>query len=162
MDKYLIKTNSTIDALGDSILESKQINPSDFVLGVIGNSSSKLFTPSYIKDSIIDPILSDKITFPQQVLLPSDGATSLFIESYFTKQHIPVTPFSADWKTFGRRARALRDTRILNESTHLLFFIGSRSDYYEKMAIREAKKKNPKVIYTFNIGTKELEELVTD
>jgi hypothetical protein len=35
-----------------------------------------------------------------------------------------------------------------------VFFVGSRSDYYEKMAIREAKKG--KTVYTIDGSTKEL------
>ncbi len=48
----------------------------------------------------------------------------------------------------------MRDARILKEATHLLFFLGKSSDYYEKIAIREVKKG--RVVYTVDPTTHKL------
>jgi len=82
------------------------------------------------------------------VLLPTEGNTSIFIQIWAERNKIPCTPIEADWSRMGRKARALRDSRIVKEATHLLFFLGKRSDYYEKMAIRELKKG--KIVYTID------------
>jgi thymidylate kinase len=90
------------------------------------------------------------------MLLPTDGATSLLLQVWGEKQSIPLTCLDADWVKLGKRARALRDARILKESTHLILFLGKRSDTYEKVAIRECKKG--KVVYTISSEEKELVE----
>jgi len=93
---------------------------------------------------------------PDSMLLPTDGATSLLLQVWGEKHTVPLTCLDADWAKLGKKARALRDARILKEATHLLIFLGKRSDTYEKVAIRECKKG--KVVYTLDAQSKELVE----
>lgn len=150
MDKYIIRSSSTLEQLDDSFIKEE----SPFTLGVIGYSSSSFWSKESILSNIINPLLDELKQSPESILLPSDGHTSLLLESWAEINDVKVTAYSADWKSLGRRARALRDSRIIKESSHLLFFIGSRSDYYEKMAIREVKKG--KIVYTVDPSSKDL------
>jgi hypothetical protein len=150
MDKYLIK-NNTFTQLEDSVLEKVNI---PFTLGVIGNSSSTHWSQSTIWDEVLDPIISEQNQNPKSVIFSSDGNTSLLLEVISNRKKLNPVVYTVDWKKLGRRARAICDSRIVNDSSHLLFFLGSRSDYYEKMAIREAKKG--KIVYTIDPITFEL------
>ena len=91
---------------------------------------------------------------PEALVLPSDGSTSLLLQAWAERHKVAVTPLDADWIRLGRRARALRDARILSTCNHLLIFLGSRSDTYEKVAIREAKKG--KTVFTVDPETFEI------
>lgn len=152
MDKYLIK--STFDILEDN---QEKIKIDNFVLGVLGSSSAAYWNRETITD-IMNPLIGEQNKIPSLLHIPTDGATSLLIQLWAEKHVIKCSPIDADWVRLGRRARALRDARIIKESTHLLFFVGSKSDYYEKMAIREAKKG--KTVYTIDGKTKELVQWV--
>jgi hypothetical protein len=134
---------STFELLGEpaeKVPESKE-----FILGVLGSSSAAYWNRETITD-IMNPVIGDQEKIPSLLHIPTDGSTSLLIQIWAEKQTIKCAPINADWVRLGRRARALRDARIIKESTHLIFFVGSRSDYYEKIAIREAKKG--KTVYT--------------
>lgn len=149
MDKYLIKSSSTLEALDDSIPLA-----SPFTLGVLGSSTSSKWTKETIQESLLTPILEQFKDPPNSLLLPSDGTTSVFLQVCAQKSNIKTLVFDADWKTLGKRARALRDARIIQDSTHLLIFLGTKSDFYEKIAIREAKKG--KVVFTVDPKTHEI------
>jgi hypothetical protein len=168
MDKYLIRSpsgsaepiqesfKSTFDMLKDSDVSEATITPG-CRLGFLGNSSASYWNANTITD-IVNPLLSEIDTMPIEVNLPTDGITSLLLQVWAEKQKIPCTAIDADWIRLGRRARAMRDSRIIKDSTHLVFFVGSKSDYYEKIAIREAKKG--KIVFTVDAKTKELVQWV--
>jgi hypothetical protein len=176
MDKYLIRSpssasakeaqtkepqiqesfKSTFDMLKDSDISEPTITPG-CRLGFLGNSSASYWNANTITD-IVNPLLSEINTMPTEVNLPTDGITSLLLQVWAEKQKIPCQAIDADWIRLGRRARAMRDSRIIKDSTHLVFFVGSKSDYYEKIAIREAKKG--KIVFTVDAKTKELVQWV--
>ena len=153
MDKYLIKTNakanSTLEALGDSAFETQPI-----ILGVLGSSTSAKWTKETIQESLFKPILDELKETPNTILLPSEGTTSIFLQVIAQKENIKTTVFEADWKTLKQKARSLRDARIIKDCTHLLIFLGTKSDFYEKVAIREAKKG--KIVFTVDSKTQEI------
>ena len=153
MDKYLIKY-STFEILGDLPLTPS----APFVLGVLGSSNAKIWTMEKIQSMLMNPLTQEQERIPEKILLPSDGATSLFLESWAGKQNVEAKVYEADFMKLGRRARALRDAQILKEATHLLLFLGTRSDAYEKIAIREVKKG--KIVYVVDPRTQELVEWV--
>jgi hypothetical protein len=154
MDKYLIKTKSTLELLGD-LPEEIPTNLS-VTLGILGNSSAAVWTSQSVLEKVMEPILGQLEKNPEKILLPADGITSVLLETWAGKNKVDSKVYSADWKVLGRRARAIRDSQIVKESSHLLVFLGGRSDYYEKMAIREVKKG--KVVYTVDSKTMELVE----
>ena len=162
MDKYLIKPTNSPDSSGGhkSTLELLDDLPAQqaktITLGVLGSSQHSYWNQNTISDTILNPILSDTGRLPDAMLLPTDGASSMLLQVWGEKQSIPLTCLDADWAKLGKKARALRDARILKESTHLIIFLGKRSDTYEKIAIRECKKG--KVVYTIDTQSKELVE----
>lgn len=154
MDKYLIKTKSTLELLGDLPEEVQENLPA--VLGILGNSSAAVWTSQTILEKVLEPILGQLEKNPEKILLPADGITSVLLETWAGKNKVDSKVYSADWKVLGRRARAIRDSQIVKEASHLLVFLGGRSDYYERLAIREVKKG--KIVYTIDTKTLELAE----
>ncbi len=163
MDKYLIrntpqdtqvnKHQSTLEILNDEPLLPL---PKPFVLGVLGTSENVFWNRETLTEQVMYPVIGEQERIPTRILLPSEGATSLLLESWASRQDILTTAYEADWAKLGKRARALRDARIIKESTHLLLFLNERSDAYEKIAIREVKKG--KVVYCVDAKTHELTE----
>jgi hypothetical protein len=150
MEKYLIKKpQTTLDLLEDSLEEQKP-----FVLGVIGFSSSSFWTKETLLSSLLTPLIEEESKSPSSILVPDEGHTSILFQSWASHSKCLSTAYRADWKTLGKRARVLRDSRIMKESSHILFFLGARSDYYEKIAIREVKKG--RIVYTVDPSSHEL------
>jgi hypothetical protein len=131
-----------------------------FILGVLGNSSAKVWTLKCVKENCIEPILTEVGCLPEKLLCPSDGATSMLLQSWAEHTNIPCASYSADWVKLGRKARAMRDSQIIQGSTHLLIFLGGRSDFYEKIAIREVKKG--KIVYVVDSKTAEISSWVSE
>jgi len=146
MDTYLIKT--TLELLDD---EPEQ-KSDEFTLGVLGSSEASYWNANTMAETI-NALLEETGKLPTSINLPAKGITSLLIQAWGEKQNIVCKPVDSDWIRLGKKARALQDSRIIKDSSHLLFFVGSRSDYYEKIAIREAKRK---VVYTIDAKTKEI------
>ena len=160
MDKYLIKPSlqnykSTFELLGEEISQPTKAN---IVLGFLGSSTASYWTTERVIDNIINPVIGSIGQLPDSILLPTEGATSLLIQVWGERQNLPLTPLECNWQKLGRKAKALRDGRILKESSHLVLFLGKRSDTYEKIAIREVKKG--KRVFTVDADSKELAEWV--
>lgn len=151
MDKYLIR-RSTMEELDDQPLPIKQ----EYTLGIIGSSSNTKWNRETIIDTVLNPFVGNEGSMPDKVLTPTDGITSTLIECWANLHKIACVPYEANWVRMGRRAKAIRDTRILKDATHVIFFVGPRSDIYEKIAMREAKKG--KHVYTVDPVTHELVE----
>jgi hypothetical protein len=147
MDKYLI--HSTLKLLDD---EPQVLNSEEFTLGILGSSEASYWNANTMAETI-NSLLEETGKLPTTINFPAKGITSLLIQAWGEKQNIVCKPVDSDWIRLGKKARALQDSRIIKDSSHLLFFVGSRSDYYEKIAIREAKRK---VVYTIDAKTKEI------
>lgn len=164
MDKYLTKAPSSSENSKKTPVEPllsledpaliQQAKP--FVLGVLGVTEK--LTKGTIHDSIMNPILAEQGRMPSSLLLPAEGMSSTLLSVWAERFNIPCAEYECDWRTLGKRARAMRDSRILKEATHLILFCGPKSDYYEKLASREVKKG--RVVYTVHAETQELEEWV--
>lgn len=128
------------------------------LLGVLGNRAD--ITKSKVQDELLPALLAEFGRTPDHCFLSADGLTSIHVEDWCERNDIPVTAIDADWRVLGRRARAIRDGRIQKESTHFLFFLSPRSDYYLTAATRLAKKGH--VVYTYNASDDSLEELVVE
>ncbi len=152
------KPKTTLELLGDdqtSIQRSKPI-----ILGILGSSADNHWTTTTIQEEIVYPILAELGRLPDALILPSDGQTNLYLSAWAERQNLPLTPIQADWQRLGRRAGILRDSRILKDSTHLVFFLGPRSDKLEKAAIRELRKG--KIVFTVDAKTYELAQLTLE
>ena len=147
------RTKSTLELLDDLPVIPEQDTRHNFSLGILGSSDASYWNSNTISD-IINPIISEIGKLPTSLSVPAKGITSLLIQAWGEKQKISCKTIDSDWIRLGRKARALQDGRIIKDSSHLVFFVGSRSDYYEKIAIREAKKG--KTVYTIDGKTREL------
>jgi hypothetical protein len=154
LDKW---SKSTLELLDDMPEVPVPGETPDFTLGVLGSSDATYWNSNTISD-IINPIISEIGKLPKSLSIPAKGITSLLIQAWGEKQKISCKAIDSDWIRLGRKARALQDSRIIKDSSHLVFFVGSRSDYYEKIAIREAKKG--KTVYTIDGKTRELVQWV--
>jgi hypothetical protein len=114
--------------------------PNLTTLGILGHSTAKKWNRDSVANSIMNPILSEIGKIPEVILIPAEGDTGILVQGWAEGHRTACKVLDTDWVRMGRKARALRDSRILKEATHLLIFLGIRSDYYEKIAMREAKK----------------------
>lgn len=159
MEKYFIsvKPKSTLELLDDKPLLTP---PQPYCLGILGQSSAAFWTKETIVTNLLQPFLNEQKGLPDSILVAAEGQTSMLVEWWAARQDIPIQIYEANWTKLGKRARVLRDARIVKESSHLLVFLGERSDTYETMAIRELKKG--KTVYTVKAKTHEMEQLVLD
>ena len=147
---------STLELLGD--LPTPVLKGEAIILGFLGHSSAAKWTRNSMADLILNPLMGEIDKLPNILLIPTEGNTSTLLQIWAERMNIEYQAIDSDWTRLGRRARALRDGRILKESTHLVFFLGSRSDYYEKIAIREVKKGRK--VFAVDPKTGTLEEWV--
>jgi hypothetical protein len=140
------------------LLEDGPVNTAKpWILGVLGTSSDSYWTPTRLQEDVLYPILAELERLPDALVLPAEGIVNTYISAWAEKQHLPLTPIQADWQKLGRKAAILRDSRILKDSTHLVLFLGPRSDKLEKVALRELRKG--KVVFTVDGKTHELAQL---
>jgi hypothetical protein len=137
---------TTLELLGETELQVKR----PFVLGVLGNRSK--WTLGETVD-VLQSIISEENCIPTALQIPAEGDSALFFEVWANNQKIDCFPIESEWTKHGRRARAIRDSKIMKDASHLLFFLNKRSEFYLKMAMREAKKG--RVVYTID-NNKEL------
>ena len=132
----------------------KPVNP--FVLGILGSTES--FDRETILDAVLYPVLQELSRMPSRVIMPAEGKSSILISAWANRLSVPTLEYQCDWKTLGKRARALRDARILREATHLILFCSAKSDYYIKTAQREAKKG--RTVFTVDGKTAEIQQWI--
>ena len=108
------------------------------VLGILGIHNT--ITKQEIHEKILHPLMSVLGRLPELIVLPSEGTSSAYISIWADKHTVETHSVEADWKKFQRKAGILRDARIQKEATHFVVFMGTRSNTYEKTAIRLAKK----------------------
>jgi hypothetical protein len=128
-----------------SVLDDKEIyEPTPIILSVFG------YTNKIIEDDIITntltPMLSELGRPPDKVLIPSDGNSSIYIQSWAESLCVKTQVFQADWQRNGRMAQILRDDRMFKECTHALVFLSAKSDRLEKFAERITRKG--KIVFT--------------
>ena len=127
-------------------------------LGILGKHET--INKETLHEKILHPLVSSLGRLPEKVLLPSEGQSSAYITIWAERAGIDVHCVEADWRKFQRRAAILRDARILRECTHLLVFLGARSESNERTAIREVKKG--KEVFTVDHSSFELCQLLVD
>lgn len=118
--------------------------PSIIVLGILGTRS--VIDECTLIENILTPIVQELGRLPDKVLVPSEGTSSIYIQSWAESLHICCNRFEADWRTRGKAATIFRDSRIQSEATHLLVFLSPRSTRYETLATRQAI--NGKTVFT--------------
>lgn len=129
-----------------SIEKEVLFQPEVIVLGIFG-STNKL-SEQDVQDNILTILLQECKQIPDKILIPSEGNSSLYIQSWAESLHITTQAFQSDWARNGKMAQIIRDDRIQKECTHAVVFPSLRSTRLEKMAEKMARKG--KTVYTFN------------
>ena len=117
--------------------------PSPCIMGVFGITK---ITEKDLHSHICTPILSELERIPDKMLLPSEGNSSIYLQSWAESLGIKTQIFQSDWARNGRVAQRIRDERIQKECTHALVFLSNRSDRLEKYAETLARKG--KIVFT--------------
>jgi len=129
--------------------------PQPVYLGVLGSRNDMKMND--ICEKVLHPLIDVFGKMPEKVLLQTEGNSNVYIENWAEKQNIPTTMYYTDWRRDGKRARILRDNKILTEATHIVCVNGPRSEYYEKLGARWLKKKSG--IFVLDFPTQELAQL---
>ena len=132
--------------------------PDIIILGVFGNNSK--MTEHEVQDKVLNPIMDELGRYPDRVLVPSEGTSSIFIQEWAEMNNIQCQAFYTDWVRNGRIAQILRDDRIKKECTHAIVFLSPKSNKQEKVA--EGMAKKGKVVFTSSYQNHELEQLVLE
>lgn len=136
-------------------LEEKPQRGEPLYVGVLGKTES--ITQDKLSTEILNPLLSIWGRLPEKLIVSSEGMSSVLFSIWAERNEVESQMIEADYRKLGRRAGFLRDAMIVKESTHLLVFLGVRSQKNEEVAMREAKKG--KKVYTIHPKTWEIAEL---
>ncbi len=136
----------------DKILESPEI----IILGVFGHNNK--ITETELYECVLNGILEELGRLPDKVLIPTEGNSSIYLQNWAESLKIPHQVFQADFRKHQKLAWILRDDRIQKECTHVLAFLGQKSDKLEKTAEKMAKKG--KTVFTLPYHSRTLEQLV--
>jgi hypothetical protein len=126
-------------SLNDEVYE-----PQVIVVGVFGNTNK--VSESDLQENTLTLILQELKRMPDKILIPSEGNSSIYIDSWAEALHIKRQIFQADWARNGKIAQIIRDDRIAKECTHALVFLSQKSTKLEKFAEKLCKKG--KVVFT--------------
>jgi hypothetical protein len=129
-----------------------------FVLGVIGSRSDD--NQQQFLETIVYPILEVLEQPPNELILPAEGNSSIWLSDWADSLKIPTQLYEADWRRHKRRAKIYRDARIQQEGTHFLIFLNKRSNSNEQIATRLARAG--KVVFTVSYETSEIEQLIIE
>ena len=138
-----------------NLFEEKPQRGEPLYVGVLGKTES--ITQDKLSTELLNPLLSLWGRLPDKLIVSSEGMSSVLFSIWAERNEIESQMIEADYRKLGRRAGFLRDAMILKECTHLLVFLGVRSQKNEEVAMREAKKG--KKVYTIHPKSWEIAEL---
>ena len=118
--------------------------PSMIILGIFGYHNT--VTSDSILEHTLTPMLQELERIPDKVLLPSEGNSSIYVQSWAESLHIKTQVFQSDWARNGKIAQRIRDDRIQKECTHALIYLSNRSNRLEKYA--ESMARKGKIVFT--------------
>ena len=119
-------------------LDEQIFEPNVIVVGVFGNTNK--VSEQDLQDNTLTLILQELGRMPDKVLIPTEGNSSIYIDSWAEALRIKTQSFQADWIRNGKVAQIIRDDRIAKECTHALVFLGQKSTRLEKFAEKLCKK----------------------
>lgn len=140
------------------IFEEKLEHAKPFYLGILGKTEA--IDNAKLTTHILRPLVEQWGRYPEKIIQSSEGASSYLINLWAERHQIEIQSLHADYFKLGKRAGFLRDAMILKECTHLLVFLGTKSQKNEEVAIRETKKG--KHVFTLHPKTLEITELVLE
>jgi hypothetical protein len=137
---------------------SPLIRAKPLYMGILGSTDT--ISKDLCYEKVIEPILASLECLPSRVILPSEGNSSLFVDSWAETNQIPTEVYTCEWARHGKRAKIWRDNRIIQESTIFVVFLNKKSNFYETTATRLAKKGNR--VFVVSYGDFEVSEFVVE
>ena len=130
-------------------LDDQIFEPTVIILGIFGNTNK--VSEQDLQDNTLTLILQELGRMPDKVLIPTEGNSSIYIDSWAEALHIKTQSFQSDWARNGKIAQIIRDDRMAKECTHALVFLPvargvNKSTRLEKLA--EKLCKNGKTVFT--------------
>lgn len=110
------------------------------VFGVLG-TRNKMSYEDFV-EHILDPVI-EAWGMPEEFVIPGDGESGEVIQTWASRNDIPVCRITADWVRNGKRAGLLRDSCIQREASHLILLQGPRSNALTKLAGKLQRKGKP-------------------
>lgn len=135
---------------------SPLIRTKPLYMGILGSTDS--ITKDVCYETILAPIMAGLESIPSRLIIPSEGNSSMFLDSWAETHKIPTDVYTCEWAKMGKRAKIWRDNRIIQESTIFVVFLNKKSNFYETTATRLAKKGHRVFVVTY--GTFEVSEFV--
>ncbi len=113
--------------------------PTIITLGIVGTTQTADEKGIW---AAMDAIVEHLEMAPQRLLVPSEGNSSIYIQSWADSKKIQYTVFECDWVRLGRRAAMMRDSAIQKEADHFLLIKSpkGKSDRLDKLGATLAKK----------------------
>ena len=108
----------------------------------------------------MDAIAEHLETSPQRILVPSEGNSSIYIQSWADSKKIQYTLFECDWVRLGKRAAMMRDSAIQKEADYFLLVKSpkSKSDRLDKLGASLAKKGKTVFLFGEELEVLEVEK----
>jgi hypothetical protein len=128
------------------------------ILGVLGSRPDE--NQQEFLETILYPILHELERTPDELVLPAEGNTSIWLSDWADSLKIPTQLYEADWRRHKRRAKIFRDSRIQQESTHFLVFLNKRSAANETAAMRLARAGH--TVFTVSYVDSSIEQLIIE
>ena len=139
-----------------NLFDEKPSRAEALYLGVLGKTEG--IAQEKLIQEVIFPLVGLWGRLPEKLILSSEGMSSVLFSIWAERNDVEYQMLEADYRKLGRRAGFLRDSMIVKECTHLLVFLGVRSQKNEEIAMREAKKG--KKVYTIHPKSLEITELI--
>lgn len=133
--------------------------PTVITLGIIGSTQAIQEKSMW---ATMDAIAEHLETAPQRVLLPSEGNSSIYIQSWADSKKIQYTLFECDWVRLGKRAAMMRDSAIQKEADYFLLVKSpkGKSDRLDKLGATLAKKGKTVFLFGEELELLEVEKAV--
>ena len=114
------------------------------ILAIVGSRNYTNY--DYFKSVVIETTKNLRIKS-----IISGGATGVdnLAEKYSLEYKIPITIYKPEWEIYGKKAGPIRNTKIVDDATHLLAF-PAKDSVGTLDTINKATKKNIPII-TINI-----------
>jgi hypothetical protein len=128
------------------------------ILGVLGSRPEE--NQQNFLETIVYPILQELERTPDEIVLPAEGNSSIWLSDWADSLKIPTQLYESDWRRHKKRASIFRDARIQQEGTHFIVFLNKRSSLYENTALRLARSGH--VVFTVSHASGEIEQLIIE
>jgi hypothetical protein len=112
---------------------SKSTSIKENVLAVLGTRQD--LSREQVAD-ILNVVLENLPTTIDKVAYPSEGVSSIHVETWAENKKYKTESIESDWKSNGKSSRAIRDRQLEQQGKYFLIFTGPRSQHYKQVADR--------------------------